>query len=197
MFDFSGVPFLLTVLLGWFVLSLGFRFFLNKMKLNHRILRQIRSLIYPAITGTLITLLASECLLSLYERRLPRTARFIMPAEWAKHKISGTPDYYWQGHLHRYNSLKFRGDEWPKKRPDVLRIAVLGDSLTFGYGVPEKLAYPARIEKYLRARYKVEVFNLGHSGAQSEDIAWAARTFLPKLQPDIVLYGVWPKRSAM
>jgi len=146
--------------------------------------------LFVVVAAILIGLMATEGFLSLYERRMPRGQRFTMPPEWGMTIIPGSPNYYWHGHLHRYNSLKFRGGEWSAKRPGVLRIAVLGDSLTYGYGVDENQAYPVLIEKLLSQSFRVEVFNLGHSGAQSEDIVWAAKTFLPQLQPDLVLYGV-------
>lgn len=47
--------------------------------------------------------------------------------------------------------------------PDL--IAVLGDSLTAGYNLPASSAFPARLEKALRAEgYNVTVLNAGVSG---------------------------------
>lgn len=46
-----------------------------------------------------------------------------------------------------------------------LKLAVLGDSLTAGYGLPATAAFPARLEKALREKgLKVDVLNAGVSG---------------------------------
>lgn len=46
-----------------------------------------------------------------------------------------------------------------------IKLAVLGDSLTAGYGLPLEAAFPARLEKALRAKgLKVDVLNAGVSG---------------------------------
>lgn len=47
----------------------------------------------------------------------------------------------------------------------IFRLAVLGDSLTAGFGLPAKDAFPAQLERALRAKgYVVEVVNAGVSG---------------------------------
>ena len=49
-----------------------------------------------------------------------------------------------------------------------IRIVALGDSLTAGYNLPQKAAFPAVLEKALRAKgYNVEVVNAGVSGDTS------------------------------
>ena len=46
-----------------------------------------------------------------------------------------------------------------------IRLAVLGDSLTAGYGLPADAAFPARLQKALRAKgIQVDVLNAGVSG---------------------------------
>ncbi len=49
--------------------------------------------------------------------------------------------------------------------PRTLKLVALGDSLTAGYGLPESAAFPAVLERALRARgHAVEVANAGVSG---------------------------------
>ena len=49
-----------------------------------------------------------------------------------------------------------------------LKLAVLGDSLTAGYGLPLSAAFPAKLEKALRAKgFQVEILNAGVSGDTS------------------------------
>jgi acyl-CoA thioesterase I len=51
----------------------------------------------------------------------------------------------------------------------VITILALGDSLTAGYGLSRKQAYPALIaEKMRRAHYQFEVINAGSSGDTTE-----------------------------
>jgi acyl-CoA thioesterase-1 len=51
----------------------------------------------------------------------------------------------------------------PAGRP--LRIVVLGDSLSAGYGLPQSAAFPAVLERSLKARgHKIEIANAGVSG---------------------------------
>ncbi len=51
----------------------------------------------------------------------------------------------------------------PSQTP--IKLAVLGDSLTAGYGLPLEAAFPVRLEKALRAKgLKVDVLNAGVSG---------------------------------
>lgn len=51
----------------------------------------------------------------------------------------------------------------PARTP--IKLAVLGDSLTAGYGLPLEAAFPARLEKALRAKgLTVDVLNAGVSG---------------------------------
>jgi acyl-CoA thioesterase-1 len=46
-----------------------------------------------------------------------------------------------------------------------LKLAVLGDSLTAGYGLPAEAAFPARLQKALREKgIKVDILNAGVSG---------------------------------
>lgn len=91
----------------------------------------------------------------------------------------------------RYNSLGFRGTEYPARRPGVRRVAVVGDSFTEGQGVREELTVTGELQRLLNRDEpgSWEVVNLG----------WRARD-LPKLResfdvalgldPDVVVYGM-------
>jgi lysophospholipase L1-like esterase len=99
----------------------------------------------------------------------------------------------------RTNGAGFRGPALPgPKAAHVYRIVVLGDSFTWGYGVRERQAYPARLEGRLNAqlhargsRRRVEVVNLGLPGAGPLDYLHHLRhTGLP-LAPDLVVVGLF------
>jgi GDSL-like Lipase/Acylhydrolase family len=66
----------------------------------------------------------------------------------------------------------------------------VGDSLTYGYGIAEKDTFVHLLNDWLSQEAPVEVFNLGVSGYQSEDIANVIEKFLPQLQPDLVVYTI-------
>lgn len=68
-----------------------------------------------------------------------------------------------------------------------LRILVLGDSLTAGYGLPQQAAFPEQLEATLRERnHQVRVINAGVSGDTSAGgltrLDWALAD-----QPDLVI----------
>jgi GDSL-like lipase/acylhydrolase family protein/acetyltransferase AlgX (SGNH hydrolase-like protein) len=96
----------------------------------------------------------------------------------------------------RTNGAGFRGGPLPRtKPPGVYRIVALGDSFTFGFGVREGQAWPARLAARLNARTggtpRVEVVNLGVPGTGPRDYLWhLAHTGLA-LEPDLVVVGVF------
>ena len=58
----------------------------------------------------------------------------------------------WSGELERVNAAGFRGPQRSREKPPgVLRIATLGDSSTFGYGVPYADTFSAQLETRLNA----------------------------------------------
>jgi acyl-CoA thioesterase-1 len=53
----------------------------------------------------------------------------------------------------------------PAKAQTPIKLAVLGDSLSAGYGLPIGSAFPARLEKALREKgHKIDILNAGVSG---------------------------------
>jgi lysophospholipase L1-like esterase len=78
------------------------------------------------------------------------------------------------------------------KSAGTLRIAAIGDSLTFGLAVPEARTWPRRVEAELRAArpdLAIEVLNFGVCGYSITDevVAFEAKG-LP-LDPDVVILG--------
>ncbi len=123
-----------------------------------------------------------------------RRALLTMPAEWAQRPVEvpgARKALYWHGVLHLLDVNEMRRSEpFPPKEPGRLRIAVLGDSLTYGWGIESEWSYPSQLERTLAPEYDVEVLNMGAPGHASEDVLGAARRLLPRLDPDLVIYGV-------
>jgi lysophospholipase L1-like esterase len=86
------------------------------------------------------------------------------------------------------NSKGYRGPVYPRERKAALRIAALGESATFGMGVPESFAWPSLLEQRLRARgLAVEVLNFGTVGYT---IVQGRALYLGKVRdfrPDVVV----------
>lgn len=99
--------------------------------------------------------------------------------------------WYWHDHLHVYdqNGMR-RAAPFPPKKPDVCRVMVVGDSLTYGYGIAEDATYARLLESALAEDDRIEVLNLGIPNLQSEDILDVITFFTPQLEPDLILYGV-------
>jgi lysophospholipase L1-like esterase len=86
------------------------------------------------------------------------------------------------------NSQRFRGarEHASQPAPDVARIAVLGDSLAFGWGAGDADTYPARLERLLSTDgRRVEVMNAAFPGTcLGEKLAWyesGVRPFHPRV----------------
>ena len=87
-----------------------------------------------------------------------------------------------------FNGQRLRGrrDYPPAPPPGTTRIAVLGDSMAFGWGAEDDATYPARLERALRGRgLAVEVMNAGFPGTSAgEKVAWyeeGVRALQPRL----------------
>lgn len=86
---------------------------------------------------------------------------------------------------YQINSKGLRDDESPYEKPNgVFRIALLGDSRTFGFGIPIEKHYSALLEQYFD---NVEVINLGVSGFGIDQELLFLRSEGFRYQPDLVV----------
>ncbi|NMB75667.1 MAG: hypothetical protein GYA21_11135 [Myxococcales bacterium] len=151
----------------------------------------LAGLLAGAVTGGALVHLA-HVLLSLprqIEQRevVPRAlGRFderlgwsLKPGAVAVSSATGCPVEY------RINSRGFRGPEVEIPKPQgVFRILLLGDSRTFGYGVPLEKHFSSVLQGYFRA---TEVVNLGVSGYGVDQSLLALRQDGFAYQPDLVV----------
>lgn len=126
------------------------------------------------------------------QKMVDRLGVWTLPTSWERRDVPGASrDYMWHGAVHRHDDNLFRRDQpFPTKQTDIFRIMVVGDSLTYGYGIAEEHTYSAILQQVLAQDYAVEVFNLGISGNQSVDTLATLQKFVPLLKPDLVVYGV-------
>ena len=92
---------------------------------------------------------------------------------------------------HAVNSRGYRGPSRPvEKRPGTLRILLVGDSYTFGVGMPEEDTIAAQLEDALGAfsPRPVEVLNFGVPGANLEEAFEQYERFASRWKHDVVLY---------
>ena len=146
------------------------------------------------VCSVMLMLMAFEGVLQFQAQRKGEKRLLTMPEEW-KRRDTDVPGagkaYYWHGKLHVLNEFDMRRTApFTSKNPNVARIMVLGDSLTYGKGVDVNDTYPAVMERMLSQDFRVEVLNLGVNGYQSEQIFQQMLMFAPELQPDIIVYGV-------
>jgi len=99
------------------------------------------------------------------------------------------------GILMKTNQFGMRDDEPSAQQTDSpCRIAVLGDSYTFGLGVQEEETYPKVLEKLLRqspvaARCQFEVLNFGVVGYSAYDESLVLRYRVVDFNPRVIVIG--------
>lgn len=165
--------------------------------------KQPKLQLFTNIFLSLTTLMTCICLLELglflhHQLKIPTetntTQSLTIPDQWKKRevKIKNTrAAYYWHGVLHVHDKKAMRRTTpFPPKKENRFRIIVVGDSLTYGYGVDETTTYTHSLEKMLSKTHNVEILNLGVCGMQSSDITETVVEFTPLLNPDLIVYGI-------
>ncbi|MFH0984222.1 MAG: SGNH/GDSL hydrolase family protein [Candidatus Omnitrophota bacterium] len=92
------------------------------------------------------------------------------------------------------NSAGFRDFEYPRdKDRDVMRIAVIGDSIAWGLGASQReTTYAKRLETLLnKEKKRFEVLNFGVPGYGTVQILERFKEKVAGYKPDIVIYGYW------
>jgi len=93
------------------------------------------------------------------------------------------------------NSLGFRGREVVTPKPaGHFRVAVIGDSVTLGWGVGDTETFSAQLEQLLHSRFPdraLDVVNLGVGGYDTRQEVVLLQRYLARLEPDMVLVGFY------
>lgn len=102
------------------------------------------------------------------------------------------PDSEIQAGVHyRINDLGFRGRDYTREKQDgVFRIVLLGDSVTYGWGVEQADCFAEQLERRLSARdpsRPVEVLNLAVPGYETTHQLYSWQRLGKTLQPDLVV----------
>ena len=156
------------------------------------------------LSSVFVTMLVIEGILwaiekhDSHEEAVANTAAttMVMPEELKERPanvLGAARAYYWLNKLHVYNSDSFRHIGDYVRSDSAHKIVVVGDSLTYGVGVAAEDAYPAVLEGILKrknSKLQLVVYSLGVPGRQSEDVARIAEKWVPRLKPEIVIYGI-------
>lgn len=137
---------------------------------------------------------------------LPPTSNFIEAQEWRYTDwIEKDSTLFWRyrpSHVidrrfikpgrYTINSHGYRGPEFKTEKPEgVTRIVCLGESNTFGLGVPDDAVWPRQLENMLNKidpqKRRWEVLNLAVTNYSTFQGVRQAREELPRLHPDIVM----------
>lgn len=95
----------------------------------------------------------------------------------------------YKGHRVSFNSDGYRGPELPARVPGVLRVALVGDSFTFGTGIALADTLGVHLERVLARRgVAAQVLNLGVPGYCALEVAEVVEQRALALDPDVVLY---------
>jgi lysophospholipase L1-like esterase len=96
---------------------------------------------------------------------------------------------FFDGKTYHINSLGLRGPEIPPKS-DKIRVVLLGNSCTFGWGMPDSSTYAVILEKLINgdpSMPKVEIINAGIPGYSTFQGKKFFASDIIKLKPDIVM----------
>ena len=87
------------------------------------------------------------------------------------------------------------GQTYRAKQPDEFRIVILGDSLTFGHGLPQTAdTFCHRLQERLSnsSQVKTAVFNFGASAYSVKEMAASLKHRALTLNPDLALMAIIP-----
>jgi hypothetical protein len=101
---------------------------------------------------------------------------------------------YFQGARFSTNEFGVRGHAFSKDpTPGITRIAVLGASITMGFGVSDAQTYPQRLQDLLNQSFpkKYEVLNFAVGGYDYEQALEFYESFVSKFHPDIVMCPIY------
>ncbi len=145
------------------------------------------------VSATLLTVALCEILCRLIDvGDAPETADYIADWElqWGSDFYTLDPRYPAPGEF--INSDGLRDRQYTVAKPDeTLRIACLGDSVTYGFLARQEDSYPSQLETLLRDDdVNAEVFNIALPGWTIRQQRIAYQQIARKYRPDCVVLGI-------
>lgn len=153
--------------------------------------------ILAVTAASILTLLVLEVVVRLFWTRLQGP---VIPLSLKTHRISSNKTLQYElipgsssfedDVWYRISSQGLRDREFPLQKQDgVFRIAVLGDSFTFGMAVELEETWPKQLESLLNRDRRAEVINFGVMGYDTTQEAEALRQKAMRFHPDLVVIG--------
>jgi len=114
------------------------------------------------------------------------------------YELAPDVDVVWRGLPIHINPFGLRDRDVDRDKPaGRVRLVALGDSLTFGFGVPAEATWPKALERLPTAEpvgasvpeARYEVLNFGVGGYSSREEATVLRRKVPEWRPDLALVG--------
>jgi hypothetical protein len=165
------LQFALAVALGLLAIAMSIR-----DRVGNRVLKEWRNRALLSLFALAVSIVAAEPLTRALFRNVTTTSDYggFFSRRWLR-----------SGAVSR-NHAGFRDREFAEAKPDgVYRIAVVGDSFTFGNGIRQDERYSELLRTNLPSRF--EVLNFGTPGANLPQHRSLVADLLPRIQPDFVL----------
>ncbi len=153
---------------------------------------RLKGLKYKYLLLILLLLFTLELSGRLLKHYYQDPEQFLIPhPEFGHFNKAGYAGRYTDVYL-KTNSVGLRTLELPtgKKRMNEFRVFCLGDSRTFGVGLPDRETYPAFLQDYLKSAYPtrdIQVFNAGVPGFSSAQGYLFLKNRVIDYQPDLVI----------
>ncbi|NTV23097.1 MAG: SGNH/GDSL hydrolase family protein [Nanoarchaeota archaeon] len=114
---------------------------------------------------------------------------FIFSAFYGRQALFGQHEGRYISDLHArpdHNNEGFRDRDFFIEKKTARRIAIVGDSFTYGVGIKGNDTYPKQLETNMA---DTEIMNFGLYGINSLDMLWIVNNKITKYDPDMVIYG--------
>jgi len=170
---------------------------MTKISLFERRPKTILALIITV--GLLLTVALTETLLYFFYPMVISTAGFVQTENGGKYGWGYDPNQLvrtedpdtGEKYLDRVNSHGWRDRARTFDNPNnAFRIAVIGDSNTFGFIVPAESIYTRVLEDMLRSEgFNAEVLNISYPGWGTHQVYEALQRDAARYSPDLVVYA--------
>ena len=162
----------------------------------YRRLHKVRREIILVLSSILVSLIMAEVAIRVFDplglsyfRESSRYQLDLIPDPILVYKHAPGLQGVYQGVSVSINELGLRDRDLEKKKKGELRILLLGDSLTFGWGVPVETTFGRQLETLLAAKlgHPVRTVNSGVGGYNTVQEQAFIRTYIDVIEPDIVI----------
>jgi lysophospholipase L1-like esterase len=172
----------------------------NCVKINFSrvdFMKKILMRFFLVLIATVLTIACVEILVRVFWNKL--NGQTVIPLSLKTHRISANPlmgyelvpgsSAYEDDSWYRINQDGIRDRDYtPEKPSGTFRIAAVGDSVTFGFGLELKDTWPKQLERELqKTQPHVEVINFGVMGYNTPQEAERIQDKVLKYQPDLII----------